>query len=229
MDFAIYLPEHETAVLTDLHLGHEEALRHQGVLVPRTAYKRLIDRLEQVFSATGMLKCIVINGDLTHEFGRISRQEWKDAMRLLDYLQRKAKRIILIKGNHDTVLGPLARRKGLKEQKELRLGNILIAHGDIEPALRPVPRLIIIGHEHPAITLREGAKAERFKCYLKGNYKGVPIIVQPSADLLTEGSDITKERTLSPLLENLRSFEVFIVDDKRKEVLFFGPLQPFMS
>ncbi len=234
VDFALYLPEHDTLILADPHLGHEESLRRQGVLVPRTAFKALLGRLDRIFSRIdagrkgGPLRRVVVNGDLKHEFGRISRQEWDDAMRLFDYLQGRAEEVVLIKGNHDTILGPLAAKKGLLERRDARLGRILIAHGDKAPDLKDKPALILIGHEHPAITIRDVAKAEKFKCFLKGKYKGIPLIVQPSADLLTEGSDVTNQRTLSPLLTDLATFDVFVVDDKKADVLPFGPLRRYI-
>jgi metallophosphoesterase superfamily enzyme len=44
---------------------------------------------------------------------------------------------------------------------------------------------------------------------------GINLIVQPSFNLVTEGTDITKERLLSPFLkQDLGDFEVFIVSDK---------------
>ena len=100
-DLALYLPKHKTVVFSDLHMGFEESLQSQGVLVPRTHYKDLVDRYEQIFAELQKKKKkvdrIVITGDLKHEFGRIARQEWRDAMRIIDYLLRKAKKVILLK------------------------------------------------------------------------------------------------------------------------------------
>ena len=51
---------------------------------------------------------------MKHEFGTISEQEWRDALKLLDYFGQHCDEIILIKGNHDTILGPIAKKRNVK-------------------------------------------------------------------------------------------------------------------
>ncbi len=219
VDNCVYLPDSKTIIISDLHLGYEQAMEKQGVLVPRTQFKTIIKRLDWILAHIAVEQ-VVLNGDVKHEFGTISKQEWKDVLKLIDYFEEKNIEIVAIKGNHDTILGPITRKKQIKELKELRIGSILITHGDYVPE-KPAP-VIIMGHEHPAITLRERGKAEKFKCFLKGNYKKSVLIIQPSFNPLTEGSDVLSGRILSPLISNLDSFEVFVVDDKKHEVLGFG-------
>lgn len=87
-------------------------------------------------------------------------------------------------------------------------------------------RRIIIGHEHPAITLREKSKREKYKCFLKGKLfqkKGKELIAVPSFNPLLEGTDILKEKLLSPFLGDIKNFEVFIVG--KEEVLEFGKVK----
>lgn len=220
IDLALYLRDSGALVLSDLHIGFEESLMRQGVLVPRFHYKDIIDRLEQVFSKIKP-KGIVINGDLKHEFGAASRQEWKETMRLFDYLQRKCEKIVIVKGNHDPALGPLAGKKGIRIVSELKLGKILIAHGDSMPKTKGA-KVIIVGHIHPAVSLRDNGRVERYKCFLKGKYKKSVLIVQPSFHPSVEGSDITKEKVKCPLVSDFGDFDVFVVDDARKKVLAFG-------
>jgi len=82
---------------------------------------------------------------------------------------------------------------------------------------------IIIGHEHPAVCLRKGARQEKFKCFLKGKYKKNKLIVMPSFCLTAQGTDIQKEKLLSPYLhQKLDNFEVFVVGDK---IYDFGKLK----
>ena len=63
---------------------------------------------------------------------------------------------------------------------------------------------------------------EKFKCFLKGKYKNKLLIVQPSFNLLTIGTDILKQRLQSPFLKDIKDFEVFIVEDKIYDFGFFG-------
>lgn len=220
VDLALWIKGQSALVISDLHIGFEESLMKQGVLVPRFHYKDIVDRLEQVFSKVKP-KGIVLNGDLKHEFGSASRQEWKETMRLFDYLQRKCEKIVIVKGNHDSSLGPLANKKGIMIVSELKLGNILIAHGDSMPKTKGA-ETIIVGHIHPAVTLRENGRVERFKCFLKGKYKKSVLIVQPSFHPSVEGSDITKEKVKCPLIKDFADFEVFVVDDASKTSRYFG-------
>ncbi len=82
---------------------------------------------------------------------------------------------------------------------------------------------IIIGHEHPAISLIDGPRVEQFKCFLKGKFKGKNLIVQPSLNPIVEGNDITRDEILSPFLKGgIGNFDVFTVEDK---VYDFGKLK----
>jgi putative SbcD/Mre11-related phosphoesterase len=221
IDLGLWLNSSKTLVLCDFHLGYEGEMQNKGVLIPRFLYKDVIDRLEGMFARiSDKIETIVINGDLKHEFGRISKQEWQEVMRLLDYLERKCDKIVLIKGNHDTILGPIADKQNIKVVSEHIVENILITHGHKEP--KELQDIIIIGHEHPAIGLQEEVRREKYKCYLVGKFKGKTLIVQPSFNLLTEGTDIISQDLLSPLLKEVSKFNVFVVDEQKKEILKFG-------
>jgi len=223
IDLGLYLTKHKILVLSDFHIGYEEELNKKGILVPRAQYKDVIDRLELIFSKVKP-EIIVINGDLKHEFGAISKQEWKETMRLIDYLERKGK-LVLIKGNHDTILGPIADKKEIRIVDELFVDDILITHGHKIP--ERLASTILIAHEHPAVKIRSDVRAEKYKCYLKGRYKGKTLLVQPSFNLLLEGTDVSSEALLSPFLEqDLSNFQVFVVD---KKVYDFGKLKNLLS
>lgn len=220
-DLALHIKKPNIVVLADLHLGYEEALKYQGVLVPRFLCEELIKRITPILER---LKpdTIVINGDFKHEFGAILQQEWRDTLRFIDFLSTHCKEIIIVKGNHDVFLGSIANRRHIKVEKELRIGDILIAHGDELPDTVN-PKVIIIGHEHPAVTLRQGVRAEKYKCFLVGKWKKSALIVQPSCNIATEGTDVLRGNLLSPFLQgDLSEFEVFVVDEKKRDVLKFG-------
>jgi putative SbcD/Mre11-related phosphoesterase len=179
----------DVLVLADFHIGYEEALTKQGVLIPRFQFKDTMDRLEKIFNFLGKnnkaIGTVVINGDLKHEFGQISMQEWREALKVFDFLAEKCDKIVLIKGNHDTILGPIAEKRALEVVEEFVVDDILIAHGHklSETLNFNKCNTIIIGHEHPAVSLRENpdsVRVEKFKSFLKGKYKEKTLIVQPS-------------------------------------------------
>ena len=223
IDLALYLKKKDILILADTHIGYEEALNKQGVLIPRFQFNEIIQRLEGIIG-TKKFKKIIINGDIKHEFGTISEQEWRHTLRLLDFLKKHCDEIVLIKGNHDKILGPIAKKRNVKVKDHEIIGDILVMHGDkLDDKLIKKVKKIIIGHEHPAVSLRDGPRIEKFKCFLKGKFKRKVLIVQPSFNLVTEGTDIITEKLLSPFLQkDLANFEVFIVSDK---VYGFGKLK----
>lgn len=216
----------DTLIISDVHIGYEDMLHSRGVLIPKFQLQDTIKRLKSILEETKP-KVVVINGDLKHEFGRISSQEWRDTLKLLDMILEHAEKIIIVKGNHDPILGPIARKRGIEIVKDYVLGDVLVTHGDVGPNLEGKKRknikTIIMGHEHPAIRIQDKGRSERFKCFLVGRYKRKTLIAQPSFFLLTEGTDVLKEKLLSPLLQqNLSNFDVYVVEDK---IYSFGKLK----
>jgi len=206
----------DTLVIGDLHIGAEESLNKQGYLIPRFQFLEMRDRILALVESK-KFKTVVINGDLKHEFGTISDSEWKNTLKLLDTISHYCPKIILLKGNHDTILGPIAYQTAVGVQDNYSMGDILICHGDripYGPALNNA-KTVIIGHEHPAVSLRRSGRVESFKCFLKGSYRDKSLIVMPSFSTLTAGSNVLKERPLSPFLEQgADKFEVFAVGDR---------------
>ena len=223
VDLALYFDS--MLVITDIHIGYEEALNKQGVLVPRLQFEDMVKRMGSIFRALKGKKIqrIIVNGDLKHEFGTISEQEWRNTLKFIDLLAKHCNEIILIKGNHDTILCPIAKKRNVRIVDSFAAGKVLIVHGDRIPNDLKSCDTIVIGHEHPAVSLKEGPRIEQFKCFLKGKYKGKNLIVQPSFNAIVEGTDILKDKILSPFLKhNLDNFEVYIVEDK---VYGFGKLK----
>lgn len=226
VDLCTYLKSIKALIIADLHLGYEEALGKRGVLVPRTQLKAIIKRLEWILKVV-QVERIILNGDVKHEFGTISKQEWREVLRLIDFFREKNIDIIVVKGNHDTIIGPIAQKREIREVKEFRNDDVLVVHGDYEPSR--TAKIIIIGHEHPAISFKEGAKFEKFKCFIKGPYKKSVLIAQPAFFPLTTGTDVLSEPLLSPLLKDISKFEAFVVDDETHAVLPFGKLKKFQK
>jgi len=100
-------------------------------------------------------------------------------------------------------------------------------HGDKIPSYldKTEAENLIIGHEHPCIGLRNGERVEKIKCYLSGKYKDWNLIVMPSFNFVTEGSDILQERPLSPFLKAIPGgdLEIYAVEDF--EVFHFGRIK----
>ena len=222
-DLCLYIKKHKLLVVGDVHIGYEEELNKKGVLVPRVHYPETMKRFEKIVKNKEIATILFI-GDLKHEFGTISETEWRHTLRLLDFCEKHCNKIILIKGNHDNILEPIAKKRKLEVVDDYKLKELFFLHGDEVPSEIPDGvETIIIGHEHPAVSIIDPPRVEKYKCFLKGKYKKMNLIVLPSFNLITEGTDVLKERLLSPFLDqNLDNFEVFVIADK---VYDFGKIK----
>ena len=113
IDLALWLEKEQALIISDLHLGYEEMLEKRGILTPKVQLKDIIERLNNILKNIKP-KTIIINGDLKHEFGNILNQEWRDTLRLFNFLEKHCEEIIIVKGNHDLFLGPLAKRNNIQ-------------------------------------------------------------------------------------------------------------------
>ena len=122
----------------------------------------------------------------------------------------------------------IAEKVNLKTQLFYNKGNIYIFHGDFIPKdlFFANSKIIIIGHDHPAISLEKNKRFEKYKCFIKGKYKNKLLIVQPSFNTLTIGTNILKEKMQNPLIKNIKDFEVIIIEDKAYK---FGKVKNLIS
>ncbi len=220
----------DTLIISDLHIGYEQSLNREGIMVPRFQYKLILERLEEIIKRSTIRK-VIINGDLKHEFGRITRQEWKEALNFIEFLKDNFDEIILLKGNHDNFTKFIAGKTGLEVYETYSVEDFIIMHGDKIPEdiMSKGESTIIIGHEHPCIGIRNGERLEKIKCFLKGNYYEKNLVVMPSFNFVTEGSDVLHEKPLSPFLKNISTdqFEVYGVENF--EVLYFGKIEDILA
>lgn len=235
---ALYVPGYQALVIADVHLGFEEALHEEGTLVPRGHLRQLMERLEKTRAHLGIdpqrpLERVIINGDLSHRFGLLSAQEWKETREFLQRVKEISRHVVIIKGNHDAHLNVVTEDlPGIQIARFYELGSLLLLHGDSAPD--PLPshtKMILMGHEHPAVGLRDSVtgRTELYKCFLVGWYRQCRLVVQPSFNPWVQGTDLTRERCLSPLLseEGLGGFEVYPVSDEGS-VYRFGRLEDIM-
>lgn len=219
LDLALFIKPSKTLVISDVHLGYEEALNKKGVLIPRFQFKDTLAKLEPLLKKTKP-KTIIINGDLKHEFGVISNQEWREILKLIDLMQKYTEKIIIIKGNHDVKLGPITRKRNIQVVERHIQDKCLFIHGNKEPKdLKQLDfNTIVVGDEHPAISIGNGIRTETYKCFLIGTYrvrlKKKKLIVLPSFNQITIGVDVSKEQLRSPFLKNVKNHEVIVCGDK---------------
>lgn len=199
---ALWIAESRMLVVADLHLGYVWAHRFEGQLMPlgakEDATERLLDLIE-IYQP----REVVLLGDIVHRVvpAPALREEMTHFAREIG--ARVELRIVL--GNHDAHLPVLLERCGLTLQmaRELRVGPHLLAHGDgpddeerVIAAFQsagPNGR-VIIGHEHPAISLSGGpASWVKCPCFLASP----EVLVLPAFSQWAAGSPVRNGNFLS--------------------------------
>src|SRR3989339_1519080 len=117
LNSGLFLEKSKTLIIGDLQLGYEENLNQQGVMIPRVNLKQIMKKLDEIFARTGKIEKVIINGDLKHEFGRVSEQEWSEVLDVLRYLKQWCREVIVVKGNHDVFFAPIGKWENIQVQE----------------------------------------------------------------------------------------------------------------
>ncbi len=107
-------------------------------------------------------------------------------------------KIIVIKGNHDNILKPIVKKSGIKlvdyhcvEIKEGKKNKkICFLHGNKLFKQCSNSDYLIFGHLHPAITVYDKYKSEKYKCFLKGKWDNKEVYILPNFSLFNLGYDL---------------------------------------
>lgn len=222
-----------TIVVADLHLGYEDRQAGSSGLVTDTS--TVVDRIGSLIrraQEASPIERVVLAGDVIDDFSLKSVARRVEITRALARLGRD-RDLVLIKGNHDTMLPTL--KTGLAVRDSFLDGNVLIAHGDRAlEAVAPGSDLrsaetIVIGHEHPVLALSDGLRLERFKCFVRVPHVTTPygikeVIVMPSAHPDVLGTDVGI-RFRSPVLEGrFPQAEAIVVGDPPRSFGSLGAL-----
>ena len=224
VDTSLFIQKEKILIINDLHIGYEGELHKKGILVPRFQFKEILIKLQKILNKTKP-NIILINGDLKHEFGGISKTEWREVLQFLNFLLIRVKKVIIIKGNHDPIIQPIADKRNVEVVNQYQIGDTIIVHGD--EIIDTDAKRIIIGHEHPAIKIHDHSKWEKYKCFLKGKWKRKELIAVPSFNPLVEGTNILEGRMLSPFLNDISKFNVYIVNEQ--EAFDFGRVKDILT
>ncbi len=203
----LYVPSERMVVFADIHLGYEEYMARHGVFIPRAQLRYAKRSLERVFAATGRVKRVVIDGDLKHNFDRLTRQERVEVAELLEYLYGYADEVIVVRGNHDNYVSIVLSDYGAELVERLELstpaGRVLLVHGHREPSDLGEWDIVVIGHEHPSIGIVDSlGLVTKTPCYLKAPLDtGGTLLVLPALGTYQSGTRVSldRENYLSPI------------------------------
>jgi len=210
----LYLEKSKSLILADIHLGYEEAVAQEGVFLPRAQLSHLRLELDSVLRELDT-ESVIIVGDLKHRFDKLSRQEKEEIEALVNFLkERNIKDIKLVRGNHDNYVSLMTKKLGVELFDSLKIDNILLVHGHIDPFETGLEDhrnnidLVIYGHEHPSIVLRDslgrvGKLPIFLEMPLRLRDRSIKAIILPATGYYQLGSAITLDpsKYLSPITQ----------------------------
>ncbi len=222
-------------VAADLHLGIESDLARHGLHFPSRSRERM-ERLEQCVLETDP-DLLLILGDLKHGVPVTTRQEYREIPDIIGNLRTLCS-LRIMPGNHDTGIERFFVPDEILPKEGVVVDGTGYTHGHMYPDSSLAGNLIIAGHHHPLVSLRdEVGCAMRSPAYLfapvNESCLGFPekkiseggmtrILFMPAFNELS-GYDLlrTVREPFSPLSRCMRTdlAEVFLPDGT-----FIGPL-----
>ncbi|MCE4625539.1 MAG: metallophosphoesterase [Desulfurococcales archaeon] len=217
----IYVEKLDAVVVADLHLGYEESMAKQGVFLPRLQLRKALKHISKAQRVTGA-KRLIIDGDLKHEFSKLLKSEKLESAKLISTaFQLGFREIILVRGNHDNYIKPIIESLGGEVVEDLEDGDILLTHG--HKKAETDAEVIIIGHEHPSISVSIGGAKARFPVFLIAPLRsGSIVVVLPALGAYQTGNPVSLdwESYLSPIMrEKVETGEIVPVIFDEKEGL----------
>lgn len=232
----VYIESEKILVFADAHLGFEEEMAKHGLFLPRVQKKKLLDLLNNIFNEL-CVKEIIVAGDIKHQFGQLGRIEARELREVFDYLIKHVEKIIIVRGNHDNFLPLITRRyENIRLVDDYHIiRDIMIIHGHkklVLPKEKQI-RLIIMGHEHPSLGLRDKlGYLIKYPCFLRVPLKepsDIEVLVLPATGVYQTGTSITLDPNayLSPVIRENAVLEEAkpIVFDEELGLLEFPELR----
>lgn len=229
---AILHRDSRAAIIADLHLGFEGEMAQAGIYLPRVQLAKAISLIE-FLSSIGNKK-LIIDGDIKNSFSKLTLQEREEIIKFLGRAKDLFDEVILVRGNHDNYVSIITDKMDVKLVPNLKLSDkVFILHGHRESMEALRYEIIIIGHEHPSLTIRdEIGSVIKLPCFLRVPLKGKrkrEVLVLPAAGYYQSGNPISlsPEAYLSPLIKlygDIRNSVPIVVDTEGKDLIEFPPL-----
>ncbi|CAN5732742.1 ligase-associated DNA damage response endonuclease PdeM [soil metagenome] len=158
-DRALYLPDVEALLVSDVHLGKAETFQSLGIPVSSAVNTENLDRLRSLLTQTRANQLFIL-GDLFHSRRSLVPEvliSWDN------FLKETGVETSLIVGNHDRRLVSSLPPLTMDYQTDAaRLGTFWLSH---EPEIKHDAALNICGHIHPVVRLRSRTDSLRLPCF----------------------------------------------------------------
>lgn len=208
---AVFFPENDLLVISDLHLGLEKTMTFKGNYIPQNQLEQMKEEIKEAKDITGADR-ILVNGDLKNQF-KTSYSENEEITELANFLNFSFDEVIIVEGNHDTFIESALEEKAIEMKEYHRENGILFVHGDRDLDEIETDResgeihTVVIGHEHPAVTMKdEIGVREKVPVLMYGVMKdGRNLVVLPAFSKIANGTSVNEtpeSELLSPILRN---------------------------
>lgn len=183
---AAWFPRERVLAVADLHLGYAWAHRLSGQLMPITPTNDTRERLVELQRDYEPDEIVVL-GDIVHRAMSLSVLE-EEIREIHNALSPKS-RLTFLPGNHDRELQKMLKQWllpiDLAESRELQ--HAVLLHGDKAAVCGNRGRPIVMGHEHPAISIGDGVTtSQKCPCFLISEM----VIVLPAFSRWAAGTNI---------------------------------------
>lgn len=163
-DKAIYLPDHEILIVSDLHFGKVEHFRKNGIGLPINAARKDIYKLEGLISSVNA-KDVVFLGDLFHSD---YNNAWPAFKEMLKRFPDKIFHLVL--GNHDILDESLY--DGMELTYQMDINDLVLTHEPMDVITEG--KYNLCGHLHPGVILKgKGKQRLRIPCFYFGTHTGI--------------------------------------------------------
>jgi metallophosphoesterase superfamily enzyme len=151
-------------VIADLHIGIESDLDVHGIHIPSQGRGRL-DRVLTCIEE-GRPDLVILLGDVKHSVPLTTRQEYREIPSLLQEIRSRAA-LKMVPGNHDGGIERFLKDGELLPMRGALVDGVGYLHGHTYPDPSLLGHLLVIGHHHPMVALRdEVGCALRDRAYL---------------------------------------------------------------
>ena len=154
-----FLPQHQTLVVADIHLGKASHFRKEGIMIPVPMGCPDLKCLGELFDALSPTT-VVFLGDLFHSSLNDEWNEMKDFLLMFQDI-----RFVLTKGNHDILPSSIMKESPIEVVHEYKVGkHLILTHAPLGTVEEE--KLNIVGHIHPGVLIKtKGRQSYRLPCF----------------------------------------------------------------
>ncbi|MCH7227295.1 ligase-associated DNA damage response endonuclease PdeM [Haloferula sp. A504] len=196
-NLAVWLPDHRTLLVSDLHLGKSATFRARGIPIPEGETRADLVRLQELVVRMEAARLLIL-GDLVHAAEGLGPGTVDQIHRFLD---ASSVPVTLIEGNHDRSAGLRRLDLPLEIQRTQEIDGVTLIH---DPADLSQPTAAICGHLHPSVRLPQSPRRRtRLPCFHLSNQ----ILALPGFGSFTGTHPIHRgpdDRVFVPLRDQVR-------------------------